>query len=63
MDFCESLDPLKSLNYGLAHGALAMTIPGDTSFVQIDEVKILSKVDLLGLEDEFSLIFAKVFRF
>ena len=39
--FLESLDPLKSLNYGLAHGALAMTIPGDTSFVQIDEVKNL----------------------
>ena len=39
--FLESFDPLKSLNYGLAHGALAMTIPGDTSFVQIDEVKNL----------------------
>jgi 2-dehydro-3-deoxygluconokinase len=31
----------ESLNYGLAHGALAMTTPGDTSMATLDEVKKL----------------------
>ena len=30
-----------SLNYGTAHGALAMTTPGDTSMVSLEEVKRL----------------------
>ncbi len=30
-----------SVNYGLAHGALAMTTPGDTSMATLDEVKKL----------------------
>jgi len=28
----------KAVNYGAAHGALAMTTPGDTSMVSLDEV-------------------------
>ena len=32
-------DPEKAVNYGAAHGALAMTTPGDTSMAPIDEVE------------------------
>ena len=32
-------DPEKAVNYGAAHGALAMTTPGDTSMATVDEVE------------------------
>ena len=32
-------DPIQALNYGLAHAALTMTTPGDTSMVSQDEVE------------------------
>jgi len=32
-------DPVKSVNYGAAHGALAMTTPGDTSMASVSEVE------------------------
>ena len=32
----------EALNYGLAHGALAMTTPGDTSMATLSEVKKLA---------------------
>jgi len=32
-------DPLKAVEYGAAHGALAMTTPGDTSMVTLAEVE------------------------
>ena len=36
-------DPQKAVNYGVAHGALAMTTPGDTSTASLKEVeKIVS---------------------
>ena len=31
----------EALNYGISHGALAMTTPGDTSMVSLDEIKKL----------------------
>lgn len=34
-------DPLKAVNYGAAHGALAMTTPGDTSMANVKEVEKL----------------------
>ena len=34
-------DPEKAVNYGAAHGALAMTTPGDTSMASFDEVEAL----------------------
>lgn len=34
-------DPEKAVNYGAAHGALAMTTPGDTSMASVDEVEAL----------------------
>lgn len=34
-------DPEKAVNYGAAHGALAMTTPGDTSMASLDEVESL----------------------
>lgn len=34
-------DPEKAVNYGAAHGALAMTTPGDTSMADIKEVEKL----------------------
>ncbi|PCJ63287.1 MAG: sugar kinase [Planctomycetota bacterium] len=37
--FLEGCDPLKAVNYGAAHGALAMTTPGDTSMVTKAEVE------------------------
>ena len=33
----------KAVNYGAAHGALAMTTPGDTSMATLDEVEKLMK--------------------
>jgi 2-dehydro-3-deoxygluconokinase len=35
-------DPAVAVEYGAAHGALAMTTPGDTSMADLDEVKRLS---------------------
>ncbi|MEM7673598.1 MAG: sugar kinase, partial [Verrucomicrobiota bacterium] len=36
-------DPKLAVNYGAAHGALAMTTPGDTSMANLEEViKIMS---------------------
>ena len=36
-------DTLKAVNYGAAHGALAMTTPGDTSMASLNEVESLMK--------------------
>ena len=36
-------DPEKAVNYGAAHGALAMTTPGDTSMANLKEVENLMK--------------------
>ncbi|CAA7602614.1 Carbohydrate kinase PfkB [Acididesulfobacillus acetoxydans] len=36
-------DPHKAVNYGAAHGALAMTTPGDTSMASLKEVENLMK--------------------
>jgi 2-dehydro-3-deoxygluconokinase len=36
-------DPQKAVNYGAAHGALAMTTPGDTSMASLKEVEDLIK--------------------
>jgi 2-dehydro-3-deoxygluconokinase len=36
-------DLAKSLNYGIAHGALAMTTPGDTSMASLSEVENIIK--------------------
>lgn len=35
------VDPQKAVDYGAAHGALAMTTPGDTTMATVDEVKKL----------------------
>jgi 2-dehydro-3-deoxygluconokinase len=32
-------DPQKAVNYGVVHGALAMTTPGDTSMASLKEVE------------------------
>jgi 2-dehydro-3-deoxygluconokinase len=41
--FLTTGDPAKAVNYGAAHGALAMTTPGDTSMVTVKEVeKVMS---------------------
>lgn len=37
--FLEHNDPLKAVNYGAAHGALAMTTPGDTTMGSLAEVE------------------------
>ena len=34
-------DPEKAVNYGAAHGALAMTTPGDTSMASKEEVEAI----------------------
>ena len=34
-------DPEKAVNYGTAHGALAMTTPGDTSMASKKEVEAI----------------------
>jgi 2-dehydro-3-deoxygluconokinase len=36
-------DPQLAVEYGAAHGALAMTTPGDTSMATKDEVEKLMK--------------------
>jgi 2-dehydro-3-deoxygluconokinase len=36
-------EPQKALNYGIAHGALAMTTPGDTSMANLKEVENIVK--------------------
>src|SRR5437773_4998528 len=36
-------DPQKAVEYGAAHGALAMTTPGDTSMATLAEVEKLMK--------------------
>lgn len=36
-------DPVQAVNYGAAHGALAMTTPGDTSMASKEEVEKLMK--------------------
>ena len=36
-------DPQKAVNYGAAHGALAMTTPGDTSMATLKEVVQIMK--------------------
>jgi 2-dehydro-3-deoxygluconokinase len=36
-------DPQKAVEYGAAHGALAMTTPGDTSMATLDEVERMVK--------------------
>ena len=41
--FMTTGDPLKAVNYGAAHGALAMTTPGDTSMASLKEVENLIK--------------------
>jgi 2-dehydro-3-deoxygluconokinase len=41
--FLQFNDPQIALEYGAAHGALAMTTPGDTSMVSIREVEALVK--------------------
>lgn len=37
--FLAGLTPQEAVDYGSAHGALAMTTPGDTSMVSLDEVQ------------------------
>ncbi len=39
--FMKTGDPEKAVNYGAAHGALAMTTPGDTSMASVREVEKL----------------------
>jgi len=39
--FLKTGDPEKAVNYGAAHGALAMTTPGDTSMATVKEVEKL----------------------
>ena len=34
-------DPQRAVEYGAAHGALAMTTPGDTSMASVGEVEAL----------------------
>ena len=36
-------DGQKAVEYGAAHGALAMTTPGDTSMARLPEVEALMK--------------------
>jgi 2-dehydro-3-deoxygluconokinase len=39
--FLTTGDPVKAVNYGAAHGAIAMTTPGDTSMATLKEVEKL----------------------
>ena len=41
--FLEGKGPQAAVEYGAAHGALAMTTPGDTSMVRVDEVEAAMK--------------------
>ncbi len=40
--FLQGFDPEKCVNFGAAHGALAMTTPGDTSMASLKEVEKLA---------------------
>jgi 2-dehydro-3-deoxygluconokinase len=42
-------DPQKAVDYGAAHGALAMTTPGDTSMASLKEVEALVKGGSAGV--------------
>jgi 2-dehydro-3-deoxygluconokinase len=39
----EGKGPQAAVEYGAAHGALAMTTPGDTSMVNVKEVEAVMK--------------------
>lgn len=39
--------PEEAVNYGAAHGALAMTTPGDTTMVSLKEVEKVMRVGLI----------------
>jgi len=41
--FLEGKGPQAAVEYGAAHGALAMTTPGDTSMVNVAEVEAVMK--------------------
>ena len=41
--FLEGKGPQAAVEYGAAHGALAMTTPGDTSMVNVKEVEAVMK--------------------
>jgi 2-dehydro-3-deoxygluconokinase len=41
--FIEGKGPQAAVDYGAAHGALAMTTPGDTSMVNVKEVEAIMK--------------------
>jgi 2-dehydro-3-deoxygluconokinase len=41
--FLAGLSPQEAVDYGAAHGALAMTTPGDTTMARLDEVESLVK--------------------
>jgi 2-dehydro-3-deoxygluconokinase len=41
--FLEGMGPQAAVDYGAAHGALAMTTPGDTSMVNVQEVEAVMK--------------------
>ena len=41
--FLEDKGPQAAVEYGAAHGALAMTTPGDTSMVNVKEVEAIMK--------------------
>jgi 2-dehydro-3-deoxygluconokinase len=41
--FMEGKGPQAAVEYGAAHGALAMTTPGDTSMVNVKEVEAVMK--------------------
>lgn len=49
--FLEFNDAALAVDYGAAHGALAMTTPGDTSMATLDEVKNSSAVGRHGWID------------
>ncbi len=42
-DFMKFNDPQQTVDYGAAHGALAMTTPGDTSTASLKEAEALVK--------------------
>ena len=41
--FLAGKSPAEAVNYGAAHGAIAMTTPGDTSMATADEVEKLMR--------------------
>lgn len=48
--FLTGLSPAQALEYGVAHGALAMSTPGDSSMAQLKEVAKLASWDTMGLD-------------